>query len=282
MRKKEQKERCFFIWFSSMILGGLIPCSWAISQQMVGGGGCLKPFLKPRVGRVHSQPYRVWNPKVSTVAIKNLVDNTSWNSRDIMMGAAKIDTELLIHQHADVEIYYVTKGRAQTFLGTPTKGRWVNLEAGSFLYLPSGLPHHTVAHPKDPIEILYVFPRDNLKDVKYVFDGSLSISDQRPIIGRLSLPEHNPAQLKQNTLVNKELVMEHLRLPEGEAVQWEGDGQILFVRQGQGFITSHQQKTPIQTGSYSYLRESRPYSIQSTEGLDILVFASVREESPSP
>ena len=252
----------------------------AASLTSPGKFRCLS--LIPIVGNVHSQPYKAWDSNVSGVRVKTLVDQNTSRSHSVMMGAARIETDLQLHQHAAAEIYYITKGRGRTFLGTSERGHWVDLEAGVVLYLPSGLPHYTISDPKSPVELIYVFPRDNLKDVKYVFDGSLSPLSQTFTVNKLSMREEYPSQWRRDTLVERSefgesgLSMEHLRLGAKELIQamTREAPHIFFVRHGRGFITVRGQRISVKEGSYLYVEEGSFYSIQSegAQGLDILIF----------
>ncbi len=262
---------------------------WATSPSLsIDQYGCHGLASRLLVGNTQSQSYEVWDPDTSTVAIKTLVDRNSGNSRQIMMGAARIDTDLLFHQHAAAEIYYVTKGKARTLLGAPEDKRWVDLEAGNYLYLPSGLHHHTIADPDNPLEIIYIFPRDNLEDVEYVFDGGLPVLSRESVVGKLPTLDKYPTQLKRQVLVKRSevgesgLMMEHLSMPARERVQDVASeaNHIFLVRHGQGLMAIGDQKISIEEGSYLYLEEGTPYSIQSAreQGLDILIFKRQEEK----
>ena len=236
-----------------------------------------------------SKPYQVWNPEVSTVAIRGMVDQNSISPnapylRRIMMGTARIGQDLLLHQHHETEIYYILKGEGRTFLTANTREYEFKIEAGSFFYLPSGMPHYTVSNPENPIELLYVFPTGSLDDVEYVFDGSLSIPFQNPIIGKLPLSRGHTSEVIEQTLVDARdddnltgQVMKNLYMPAGRQRDHhivDGDHRIIFIRQGKGFIAIDGQEFPIPTGSYLYLEGDISYSIRSmsSQDLDVLIF----------
>ncbi len=246
---------------------------------------CFGPFKKNWA----NESYKVWDHKMSTTAIKTLVDRStmdlSKHSRSgIMMGAAKITEDIPLHQHEETEIYYVLKGKGRTFL-TTLQGRYTfDIEAGSFLYLPSRMPHYTKAHPGTPLELLYIFPQDSLGNVQYVFDGSLELSTESPIVGKLSLPKSYPSEVLERTLVDTRRktethptgqVMKQFRMPtERQVDNFAASNSILFIRQGEGTINIHGENFPIQNGEYLYLEKGTSYSLQSgnSQGLDVLIF----------
>lgn len=244
---------------------------------------CFGPFKKNWT----SESYEVWDPQVSTTSIKTMVDRNTLNlskssHNGIMMGAAKITEDIPLHQHEETEIYYVLKGKGRTFL-TTLEGRYVfDIEAGSFLYLPSRMPHYTKAHPGTPLELLYIFPQNILGDVQYVFDGSLPLSTEMPIMGKLSLPESYPPEVLERILVNMReetlrtgQVMKQIRMPIEEHIDdFAKNNSILFIRQGEGVINIHGESLPIQKGDYLYLEKGTSYSLQSgnSQGLDVLIF----------
>ena len=227
---------------------------------------------------------KVWNPKVSSVAVKGMVDRQSINSRKIMMGMARIDQDLPLHQHKATEIYYVLKGKGRTTLKVGNKDIVTEIEEGSFLYLPSGMPHYTIADPNNPLELLYIFAKDELDSVKYIFDNSLKASQTRHVVGKLSVPETKKFSLgsveevlvKATDPQDTGLAMKHLRLSPKRQVEKlvDTDNTILFVREGRGFIISNGKRTPLKKGDHIYLPKDTRYSIQSAdnEGLDILTF----------
>ena len=244
---------------------------------------------RPREGAlvmkgIRPSALKVWDPKVSSVAVKNMVDRQSVNSRRIMMGMARIDQDLPIHQHQATEIYYVLKGKGRTTLKLGNKDIVTEMGEGSFLYLPSGMPHYTVADPKNPLEFLYIFPKDDLGNVKYVFDNSLKASQKRHVVGKLSAPQTKkflPGSVEKVLVEATDpqdtgLVMKHLKLSSKGQVEKlvDTDNTILFVREGRGFIISNGKRTPLREGSHVYLSKGTRYSIQSAdnEGLDILTF----------
>ncbi|MCY4644024.1 MAG: cupin domain-containing protein [Bacteriovoracales bacterium] len=254
-------------------------------DRLEAGADCKS--LLARVWTNDSRPYKVWDPKVSTVAVKPMVDRKTIHSPHfspirIMMGAARITQNLPLHQHEETEIYYILKGRGRTFVTTREGTDEFEIEAGSFFYLPTGVPHYTVADPHNPIELLYIFPRGALEDVRYVFDGSLPISKEAFMRGQLPLLKEYPLDVKERVLIHPSRgevmgqVMKHLLIPPRKIVDHrvEGSGRILFVRRGQGLIRLESREVPLTAGSYLYLGEGAAYTLKSTHlhGLDILIF----------
>lgn len=239
-------------------------------------------------GHIDSQPYRFWNPKVSSVAIKNLVDRKTLRTSliiQIMMGAARINKDLKTHHHAATEIYYILKGRGQMILGIGKDAERVDLKPGRFIYLPSNVPHQTVSDAKNPVEIIYIFPRNEINEVEYKFhdQGRLEgASKDRPIIGDLSVLEEYPSSLTRQTLIEKRafgengLMMEHLSLPKGEHFQGIANesSHIFFVRHGNGFMRlGGQKRFELITGSYVYVETGDVYFIETLDqGIDLLIF----------
>ncbi len=242
-----------------------------------------------RGGHIDSLSYEVWNPEISTVAIKKLLDTRFFGAQSIFMGIAKIDTDLKIHYHSASEIYYVLRGRGKIVLGRGVHSQVVDLVPGRFLYIPPNLAHYTVAESKDPVEILYIFPRNEVAEVEYKFfdeGGWLQDSTNLSIVGRIPVFHGEQRYLSRQTLVAKRegvekgLMMERWTLPPGEVGSAMATAsQIFFVRHGRGIITMEtikgaSEKYHLSEGSYFYMEEGNSYTIQSSskKGLDILIF----------
>ena len=252
----------------------------ALGEAAFARGNCMDFIYK--VWSERPKPYKVWNPEVSTTAIREMVDGNSirperfYQSR-IMMGGARIVGDLPRHQHKETEIYYILKGKGKTFLTTKQGERELDIGAGSFFYLPAGMPHYTVSDPSDPLEFLYVFPANVLENIKYIFDDSLPLPTESPLIGKLSVSGEYPLEIVEETLLSsREQVMKHLRLPlQKKLARTDNErGKILFVRWGEGMIAINGEEFPIKEGTYLYLGEGASYSLQSADahGLDILIF----------
>ncbi len=169
-------------------------------------------------------------------------------------------------------------------MGPPEEDNWIDLKPGDYVYLPRGVPHYTVSDPDDPIEIIYLFAKDDLEEVEYVFDGSVPIAKDLPIVK--SLPTRISNNLKR--VVRKTLVDAHDDFEEGlrmihtrmgarlaDEMRIADKDSIIYVRGGTGRIFVNNQQYPLSEGSYVYVRAGTSYQISSGDrtGLDILEFA---------
>ena len=249
-------------------------------------------FSRISVGFLNIKTYRTWQPKVSSVAIKHLIHRYNFGADRIMMGAALITEDLVAHYHSAPEIYYVLKGRGKMILGSGEEKIQLDLKPRRFVYLPPNITHYTVVDSKDPLEIIYIFPRNHLDQVKYQFDEkergvSFGEKDvlERTIIG--DIPQYQWKYTTHEKLVEgrekgeRGLMMEHSVLFSQDFIQGEGSPHIFFIRQGYGLIRlGDGEKVPLRLGFYVYVREGETYLIEnlSSEGLDFLSFRPLEEK----
>jgi len=225
-------------------------------------------------------PDQVWDPKVSKTIIKSLVDRNHLKTRTITAGYAQIFDNLLKHQHAATEIYYVTKGHAKMHLGD----KIYNLEPEKIIYLPSGIPHYTEIVGDEPLEYLYIFAKDSLDDVEYVFDNSVKISSSQPSVQKVDQELHNKSKTSSHTLVHETepheqgLHMDHIQIPKNNSFKTKNKfPALIYIRSGLGKLYIDDEELDLLEGSYAYVPEEIAYLIEneSANHLSILSFHSL-------
>ena len=84
----------------------------------------------------------------------------------ISMGVCEIPpgAQLSPHHHRPQEVYYVTAGEAEVFLG----GEWRPLRAGDVAYFPGDAVHGVRNHGAALCRIVWVFPTDTYDEIDYV------------------------------------------------------------------------------------------------------------------
>lgn len=228
-------------------------------------------------GNSENIPYEVWDPEVSSVAVRTLVDNSETPTQQVTMSMARIFEDLLKHQHSATEIYFVRSGRARLEIGEQV----IDLKPGMFVYLPEGIPHWTKVEPGDPpLDIVYVFPKDTLQDVEYVMDGTVPISKEAPIIQSLDVPNGDEKVVRE--LVNRTeaaeegLQMHQIYLPSTTDHMLESSEQArsVFVESGSGIARIDGDEIPLENGSYLYIPPGVEVELVGHQNLNTLVFQS--------
>ena len=289
----------FWILFFNLVLGSKVLGGEPLKRNKCSALLASRSLLNFE-GRISSQKkfvgfldliiYRIWNKKLSSVAIKNLIDRDHFGADRIMIGAALVIEDLMTHYHSASEIYYVLKGRGKIILGSGEEKIQMDLEPGRFIYLPPNIAHYTVVDSKDPLEIIYIFPRSHLDEVKYRLDEKKANFEEIGLLERVvigDIPHLRPKQRVHERLVERRekgergLMMERSVLLSKDSIQGIGFSHIFFVRQGHGFIRIGEgERVPLRPGAYAYVKKGESYFIESLsqEGLDILSFRSLPEK----
>ena len=223
-----------------------------------------------------TEDYAEWNRSKSTTVIKSLVDNSMpANTKAIASGMAKIADDLLRHQHAATEIYYVTKGRAILHLGDEL----ITLEPGMVVYLPSGVPHFTETIGDEPLEILFVFAKDSLKNVGYDYDEITRISTLPSRVVTLEGAQQGRDPIVRTIVqetdpIEQGLKLDHIQIPKKKVHSAKSDLPTkLFVRSGSGRLIIDGQTVTLLEGSFVYIPEGIPYRIIAGDNaIDVLSF----------
>ena len=232
-------------------------------------------------GAVDEKPYKIWDVNKSSTTYKVLLDHTLDHPHFLRMGAAIIDDELLRHQHKEGEIYYFLKGKGVTRLGKPGEEIEIPVQKGMVLYIPSGVPHYTKANAGDPLELLYVFPRYDVKDIDYVFDGTLESFERSIQVGDVSeIPGFVQGVHRETVIAGKEreLLFNRLAIVAGKKISQKAESNtILFVHEGRGVITVGTQRVTVEKGRYLLIPEGHQYTVESgaSQGLDLFLFEKV-------
>ena len=94
----------------------------------------------------------------------HLVDQTLHDSKGLSMGQLKIPVgqSLAPHRHAQQEIYYILKGRAQLLCVGETEK---NLNPGDTVYIPQNALHGLKNLGNAPFELLWIFPTDSWSEI---------------------------------------------------------------------------------------------------------------------
>ena len=229
------------------------------------------------VGNIKDKDFAVWNPEISTVAVRTLIDGSTTATKKVTMSMARIFDELLPHQHLATEIYFITKGTAKMTIGDRT----VTLTPGMFLYLPEGIPHHTVIDPGDePLEILFVFGKDTLGDVEYIHDNSLTPSTEIPLVGHITPPigERKFVNRHVNSSAETEegLEFHQVYLPEAHShrMQDPDSPNTIFIESGSGTIEVAGETIPVQAGDYVYIPQGELFELTGSNRFNALVFGT--------
>ena len=96
----------------------------------------------------------------------HLVDQTEHDSKGLSMGQLKVPVGhfLAPHRHAQQEIYYILKGRAQLLCVEETEK---NLNPGDTVYIPQNALHGLKNVGNAPFELLWIFPTDSWSEIDY-------------------------------------------------------------------------------------------------------------------
>ncbi len=233
-------------------------------------------------GSAENKDYQIWNAEKSSTRYKVLLDHTVKHPHALKMGTAVIYDDLLLHQHKESEIYYFLGGKGFTYLGRPGKERKVAVQAGTFLYIPSGVPHYTKADADNPLEFLYVFPRYTFEDIEYIFDGTLEGLEDGLLIGNITaLPRPFMATFQETLVGDKQkkfstdLLFDRIAVPKNQNVaQKTVSNTIVFIHRGHGSITLGTQKIEVKKGSYLLIPPEHHYIIGNkiSQELDLFFF----------
>ena len=98
----------------------------------------------------------------------HLVDQTLHDSKGLSMGHLKIPVghSLAPHRHAQQEIYYILKGRAQLLCVGETEK---NLNPGDTVYIPQNALHGLKNIGNALFELLWIFPKDSWSEIDYSY-----------------------------------------------------------------------------------------------------------------
>ena len=253
------------------------------SKHRILNTGKVGTFDKTLKGSLDNKKYKIWNRKKSSTHYQVLLDHTAEHPHFLRMGAAIIDDNLIRHQHKESEIYYFLGGKGVAYLGKPGKEIKVPVRKGTFLHIPSGVPHYTKADPDSPLELLYIFPRHSVEDIEYVFDGTLKNFEKNLLVGDVS---ELPKSLRS---IHREIIIGGARnnrhstdLSFGRvAVPWKKKisekaalNTIVFVNEGRGVITTGSEKIDVEKGSYLLIPKGHRYIVENgaSERLDLLLF----------
>ena len=267
-----------FIGFYSVIFFSLL-----LSNKLMANKSCqqlLRTSLSHiSIGDMRTLNYSVWDIQLSTTQYRVLFNSPGRST----MGTALIDSNLLKHQHREPEIYYILKGSGTTFVESAKGKQRIDLRSGTFFYLPSGMHHYTVAHPDNPLELVYFFPPS--ENIKYVYDGKLKIDEKEQLIsGILNFSDKKQKSRGIKTLIDIEnfaaLGLKSFTIPEDrESMKIQiKPNTSLFVLKGKGLFEIEANLPPVQLhhGRHITFGTGKEYQIKrkGKEALVILLFES--------
>ena len=233
-------------------------------------------------GFIDSKNYQIWNAEKSSTRYKVLLEHTEEHPHALKMGVAMVDDDLLLHQHKESEIYYFLGGKGFSYLGWPGKERKTAVQAGTFFYIPSGVPHYTKARAGNPLEFLYIFPRHTFENIEYIYDGTLESFENGLLFGNITTLPRPLTTIFRETVIGDEpkksptdLLFHRIAVPKNQNVaQKTVSNTIIFVNRGRGTITHGPQKIDVKKGSYLLIPPEHHYVIGNkiSQELDLFLF----------
>lgn len=216
-------------------------------------------------GSAQTKDYKVWNTQKSSTRYKVLLDHSKKTPHFLRMGMAVINDNLLSHQHRESEIYYYLRGEGTTYLGPPGSEMEVPVRAGTFLYIPEGVSHYTVANENNPLELIYIFPRNGVQDIEYLFDGSLPSFEKDILVGNIAALSEVPNGIHRETVIGGvDLFFERIVVPKGENdIQKAATNTILFANEGRGTVTVNNKKVVVEKWGYLLISKGHDYLIEN-------------------
>ena len=241
-------------------------------KASAGAGDCFPLRSKQKVlqGSIYKKSYELWDIEKSNALYKVLLEHTAKHPHFLRMGMAIINKDLLLHQHREAEIYYFLGGKGTSYLGRPGNELKVEVQRGTLLYIPAGLPHYTKAQSGHPLEFLYVFPRYGTKDIEYVYDGTLASGEGSALVREIATSPRPTRVVHRENLVKADLLFDRMVVPGKKWVSQKAlSNTIVFVHTGRGTITVDSQKFRVEQGTYLLIPQGRRYTVEGSEELDL-------------
>lgn len=104
----------------------------------------------------------------SAIRWKLLIAGERMESRGLVTGIAEIapGERLLLHHHEPDETYYIVGGTGRLEID----GQTSEVGPGCAVYIPSNAKHALQCTGKEPLVLVFSFPRDRFDQVHYRFD----------------------------------------------------------------------------------------------------------------
>lgn len=106
--------------------------------------------------------------RTDVVRWRTLISGRRTPTRGLSMGVLEVPpgAELSPHRHRPQEVYYITDGAAEVYVG----GRWRRIVRGDVVYIPGDCEHGVRNRGDEGCRLVWAFPVDSWEAVEYSFD----------------------------------------------------------------------------------------------------------------
>jgi oxalate decarboxylase/phosphoglucose isomerase-like protein (cupin superfamily) len=123
----------------------------------------------PTVRHLNEAQKEVWSDQRGEISFRTAIGDGSTDTRDLCSGVAHLAVGgwLGLHRHAAPEVYQMVTGQGVVILD----GAEHVVQAGSAVYIPSGSEHGIRNTGDEPLEFVYVYQTDSIKQFEYIWSG---------------------------------------------------------------------------------------------------------------
>lgn len=106
--------------------------------------------------------------RAARIRLRTFISAGRTPTKGISMGDFEVPPGAMLdpHHHHPQEVYYVTGGEAEVYLG----GRWQPLRKGDVVYFPGDAVHGVRNRGTVTCRIVWIFPADSYEEIEYFDD----------------------------------------------------------------------------------------------------------------